>query len=589
MSSKLFFSVQNTRTKSFQFEQTQQLQGLHTTTIIASLSVMSSHNNNSIPPPVHQTLLADYVIIGAGSSGCVIAHKLAKTLKNDRIVVLEAGVSNDLSFVRDFRESLYMPSDEVPKIDWNYQSEVQRGLNNRVLPVSRAKMLGGCSSHNQCLYVRGSPADYQYWPSNWSYSHVLNNFKNIETVMDDDLKGPFRGTNGQLKISSFHSRKNELTTHFHNACVQSGYKHVQDYNVPLPDHDQICSYMQFNVGWEDNKNHRQDAYTTFLKQVENQSNVELITQAHVSRILFKHDPSNPSIEPVASGVEFYRHGKRYVIEVKEEVILSGGAIGSPQVLQLSGIGDATHLRSVGVPLVKDLPAVGKELQDHLITLVMHKMDEPLHTEHGNLVDVNMFVKNMSDGTYYLQMYNIMFQRGIPLFGVEPNTFGCESILLTPDSRGAVLIKTNKHTDDPAINFNFLDKERDLKIIIEGIRRIRKIIDNLENVKAQEIAPGRDKQSDEDLTEYIRNVAFPIFHPAGTCKMTQHFDKQASVVDSRCRVWGVKKLRVADASIMPRIVSGNTNAPSLMIGDKCAEIIIEDRSKSNNNFPLYSHL
>jgi len=548
---------------------------------------MMSDDNSQPLLPIHGRLVADYVIIGAGSSGCVLATKLAKTLKHDHVIVLEAGGSNDFSFVRDFTESLYMPPDEIPKIDWNYVSERQKGLNNRELPVSRAKMLGGCSSHNQCLYVRGSSHDYQYWPKNWSYDNILSNFKNIETVVDDDLKdNKFRGSEGPLRVSHFHSRKNKLSSEFHQACVDSGYTAITDYNRPF-EQSQICSYMQFNVGLGSNKNHRQDAYTTFLKQVENQSNVEIITQAQVSRILFKHDGRSHKIDPTVSGVEYYRHGKRYVIDVKEEVIVSGGAIGSPQILQLSGIGDAKHLESLGIPVVKDLPAVGKALQDHLITLVLHKMNAPLHSEHGNLVDVNMFVKNPSDQTNYLQMYNIMFPRPIPAFHVEAHTFGVESILLTPESQGYVKIRSNKHTDDPAINFNFLDKKRDLEIIVEGIRRIRKIMDKMGHV-AVEVAPGRDKQTFEELAEYIRNIAFPIFHPAGTCKMTESFSKQLSVVDSECRVWGVNKLRVADASIMPKIVSGNTNASSLMIGDKCAEMIIQDRCKKGR-MTISSHL
>jgi choline dehydrogenase len=472
------------------------------------------------------------------------------------------------------------------QIDWNYQSEIEKGLNNRILPVSRAKMLGGCSSHNQCLFVRGSPADFQYWPENWSYDKVLQNFKNIETVVDDDLKNyNYRGDSGPLRVSHFHSKKNVLTSHFHKACVESGYTPIVDHNIPF-EHDQICSYMQFNVGLGDNKNHRQDAYSAFLKTVENQPNVEIITQAQVSRILFKYDRQIPDITPTVSGVEYIKHGKKYIIQVREDVILCAGAIGSPQILQLSGIGDAKHLSSLNIPVIQDLPCVGQELQDHLITLVLHRMNAPLHTEHGNLVDVNMFVKDKRDNRYYLQMYNIMFPRAIPAFGVEGNMFGAESILLNPESRGYVKIKSNRYNDPPSIHFNFLDKKRDLEIIIEGIRRIRKIMAKLDHIVVEEIGPGKERQTDEEIAEYIKNTAFPIFHPSGTCRMTEKFDKEKSVVDSHCRVWGVNKLRVADASIMPRIVSGNTNACALMIGDKCADIIIEERSRRAD---IKSHL
>jgi choline dehydrogenase len=444
-------------------------------------------------------------------------------------------------------------------------------------------MLGGCSSHNQCLYVRGSPADYQYWPKNWSFAHVLNNYKNIETVVDDHLSNSYRGTNGPLRISTKQSRKNELTKHFYEACVANGYTSIEDYNTPF-EQDQICSYMQFNVGIENNPNHRQDAFTTFVKPIQNQSNIEVITDVQVSRVLFKNDGETV---PTAYGVEYYRHGKKYILECREEVILSAGAIGSPQILQLSGIGDKNLLQSLDIPVIKDLPGVGQELQDHLITFILYRMKQPLHVDHRNLIDVNMFVKNplkndrsLNDGRYYLQQYNIVFPNEIPAFNVTANTFGAESILLCPDSKGYVKINSNKHTDAPLINFNFLTEQRDVDIITEGIRRNRSIFDKLSDVVVEEVAPGRNKQSAEEIAEYIRSVAFPIFHPSGTCKMQETFDPKKSVVDQFCRVYGVNKLRVADASIMPLIVSGNTNAACLMIGDKCGEIIIQQRSQDS---------
>lgn len=230
-------------------------------------------------------------------------------------------------------------------------------MHDRVLGVLRAKMLGGCSSINQCLYVHGSPADFDlHWPKNWSYKNVLPNYKNLETVQDPELKdSKYRGNSGPLKISNFQSKKNALAHKFFKAAVKSGYSPIDDYNKPF-EQKQVCSWMQFNV----TKDHvRQDAFNTFLAPIKEHENLEIITDATVTKVLFKNDFG---FAPIATGVQFVRHGKTYIVDAKEEVILCGGSIGSCHLLQLSGIGDAKLLSSVGVPVVRDLPGVGQNLQ-----------------------------------------------------------------------------------------------------------------------------------------------------------------------------------------------------------------------------------
>jgi len=499
----------------------------------------------------------DYIVIGSGSAGSVCAHKLAVNLPDHSILLIEAGGSNDYKEIHNFTDSLYLPENIADK-QWNYESTPQKNLNCRTIDVPFAKILGGCSSINQCVYVRGSPNDFNYWPKKWSYENVLQNYKNIEKVNRCEYKSSFRGENGCVQVSGYESKKNELTKKLLKACEKNGY--FNDYNIPFKQ-EQICSPMQFNVV-EKYPDYRFDTFTSFIKPLieVGRNNFTLKTKIIVKKILFK--------QKRAIGVQCISNNKTFNLYCNKEIIISCGAINTPKLLQLSGIGDKKLLCKLGIDPVENLPAVGQNLQDHLATFVFYKLKNKLPQDHNNLIDVNMFVKG-KDGRYPLMMYSITFPKDVPYFGAKKNWYGAESILNIPHSKGYTHIQSNNFQDDPVINYKYLDSKKDYAILIDGIERIRKIFDDVSFV-TKEVKPGKNV----DLIEYIKNNSYSLCHPCGTCKMTEAFDLNNSVVDSKCRVWNIEGLRIADASIMPEIMSGNLNATCMMIGDKCAEFIIK---------------
>ena len=504
----------------------------------------------------------DFIVVGTGSSGSVLASKLAQ-LKKAKILVLEAGGSNNLSYIHDFRESLYLPENFE---QWDYKTVKHKNLNGREMNVPMSKMLGGNSSINQCLFVRGSPDDFNYWPSLWSYENVLENYKNIETVECNKKYNPeFRGNCGPVRVSSYQSEKNKLARDFLDAAVENGYTPIQDYNEPFEE-EEICSFMQYNISPR-YPNYRWDSFSSFLEPIlsANPGNISLKTNAHVKRVLVKNKRT--------TGVEYVHQGMTFIAKARREVILCCGAINTPKLLQLSGIGDKKLMKKLNIPLVHHLPAVGKNLQDHLVVFVFYKLKEKLPDDHTNLVDVNMFVKGQ-DGRYPLQMYSICFPKDVEEFNAKNIWYGAESILNIPYSKGSVEIQDDNYLSNPKIDYNYLSDKRDYDIIINGIRRLRNIFQSMSSVQG-EAQPGIEFQTDKELIPYIQKNAYSICHCSCTCKMTEEFDESQSVVNPFSKVWGIEGLRIADASIMPEIMSANLNATCMMIGDRVGDFIIQE--------------
>lgn len=491
----------------------------------------------------------DYIIIGAGSSGCVLASRLTTLLPNKNILLIEAGGSNDQPKIHDFRQSLYSSLDDIT---WNHN-----------MPFG--KLLGGTSNINQCLFVRPSPADFDYWPSNWSYNNVLDNYKNIEDVQPWGFYDPkYRGSiytsdksvTSYLRtpVSFYQSFKNPLAQELYNSCINTGYHPIIDYNTPFKEKE-ICSFMQFNVS-PTYPNMRWDSYTTYIKPIYGKLiNLHVMKNTMIVKILFKDN--------IAIGCETDKGHKIY----GTEIILSCGSINTPKLLQLSGIGDKYLLRDKGIPIIMNLPAIGRNLQDHIAIFVMYKLNRPLISE--NLIDINIFVKD-NKGRYPLQLYSIGFPKDTPAFNTKANWYGMESILNNPYSTGYIHISSSNPYDDPIIDYQYLSDSRDYIPIIDGIYRIQKIFKDIKFVS------GPASIIPDNISSYIKNNIYSLCHASGTCKMTEKFNINESVVDSQCRIWGLQNIRIADASIIPTIVSANTNATCLMIGDKCARIISDNK-------------
>jgi choline dehydrogenase len=524
----------------------------------------------------------DYVVVGAGSAGCVLANRLSAEPGN-RVLLLEAGGS-------DFNPWIHIPvgyfkTMHNPKTDWCYLTEPDEGIASRRLQWPRGKVLGGSSSLNGLLYVRGQPQDYDRWASlgnaGWSFDDVLPYFKRSE----DQERGAdaYHGVGGPLKVSDLRLRR-PIADYFIEAATQVGIPFNEDYNGAR---QEGVAYFQQTA----HKGFRWSTAKGFLRPAAKRSNMTVLTKAHTTRVLFAGDR--------ATGVEFLHRGTRHAVRAEREVILAAGAIGSPQILQLSGIGPKPLLDDVGVPLVRDLPGVGHNLQDHLqIRLVFKTSQRTLNDE------VNNVFKRARVGVQYLLSRTgpltlaasqvVIFTKSRPQaerpdiqFHMQPlsadkpgdgahkfSAFTASVCQLRPFSRGYLAIKSRDPLVHPAIHPNYLSDERDHQVAIDGIKVARRIAAAPALAKhiKEEFVPGSQYQSDAELLDAARRYSQTIYHPTSTCKMGQD---DMAVVDERLRVHGVSGLRVVDASVMPEIVSGNTNAPTIMIAEKAADMILAD--------------
>ncbi len=527
----------------------------------------------------------DYVIVGAGTAGCVQANRLSAD-PQARVLLVEAGGKDDYFWIDIPVGYLYTINN--PRTDWCYKIEPDPGLNGRSIGYARGRVLGGCSSINAMIYMRGQRSDYDHWAGQgnrgWSWDEVLPYFKRTEDYVHG--ADEFHGAGGELRVEERRVSW-EILDAWRDAAEQCGIPKIAEFNRG----DNFgTAYFQVNqrrgVRWSGTK--------AFLRPVLHRPNLTVLTDAHVSRLCL--DAAGGTRR--ATGIEVRHAGGQKVIQARRDVILAAGAIGSPQILQLSGVGPGALLQRLGVPVVHDLPGVGENLHDHLQVRIMYKVSgcRTLNERANSLLGkAAMGLEYLLFRTGPLTMPPSQmgaFTRSDPSqpsanieWHVQPlslDKFGAPlhpfpaitpSVCnLRPTSRGHVRIKTPNPQDHPAITLNYLSTPEDQDVAVRSIHHTRRIMaaPALAKYRPEEFKPGPQVQTDEELLRAAGDLATTIFHPVGTCRMGS--DPMA-VVDDRLRVRGIDRLWVIDASVMPRITSGNTNAPTVMIAEKGAEFVL----------------
>ena len=526
----------------------------------------------------------DYVIVGAGSAGCALAHRLSEDSRV-KVALIEAGG-------RDRNPWIHVPAGYYrnfsnPSITWQYGSGPEPHLNGRTVAWPRGRVLGGSSSINGLLYVRGQAQDYDVWRQlgnvGWAYKDVLPYFKRAE----DQERGAdeFHGVGGPLGVSDVRLKKNALCEAFISACEAEGIPRSHDFNGAR---QEGAGYFQLT-----NRNGRRcSSAVAYLRPARNRANLRIVTGALVHGLTLEGKR--------VTGVRCGRSGGVETIKTTREVILAAGAIGSPQILQLSGIGPGAVLSAAGVPVRHELAGVGENLQDHLQVRFVYdcttsgSLNEVWHSPWKKLQAgleyalsrsgiltigagaVGAFARSRPD----VELPDIQFHF-LPLSADRPGQglhkfkgVSATVCQLRPESRGTISIATADPAAHPKIVSNYLEAEADRRVLLDGMKLTRRVVRRPAFARhiAREHLPGPDVESDEALMTYAREYATTVFHPCGTCKMG---DDPKAVVDARLRVRGLEGLRVADAAIMPTLVSGNTNAPTIMVGEKAADMIRED--------------
>ena len=522
----------------------------------------------------------DYIVIGGGSAGCVLANRLTENGRFN-VALFEAGKSSDIWKVKMPLAILYTMHD--PKYNWKYYSEPEPYLHNRKLFCPRGKMIGGCSAHNGMVYVRGNPNDFERWASygikDWSYENVLPYFRKIETWSEGGNK--YRGNKGLLPVNQS-KNKNPLFKAFIDSATEAGYEANSDMNGKKQE-----GFGMYDVTID--KGERASVSKHYLNPAKSRKNLTIFTDSFVEKIIFDGKK--------AIGIEVKIKNKVEKVYVNKEVILSGGSINSPQLLLLSGVGPANHLKEKGIEVKHNLQGVGRNLQDHLETYIQQecKTSDTLYSYVNKFnmlrIGVQWFLnKSGPCSTSFLEAGgfakssperkypNIQFHF-FPAFVidhglVEPDRHGFQLHASPnhPKSRGSVTLNTSNPYDYPKILFNYLEHEDDLKQTIEAISVARNILgqNSMKSFAGKEIGPGSDIQTYELYEDYIRSKAETAYHPSCTLKMG--IDDMA-VVDEKLKVHGIENLRVVDASVMPEITSGNLNAPTLMIAERASEFIL----------------
>ena len=539
----------------------------------------------------------DYVIIGSGSAGSAIAYRLAQA-GQARIAVIEFGGSDAGPFIQ-MPAALSYPMN-MSAYDWGFKAEPEDGLNGRSLVCPRGKVIGGSSSINGMIYVRGNPLDYDHWrdegAAGWGYADVLPYFRRMETSHGGEA--PWRGTDGPLYITRG-PRDNPLHHAFVEAATQAGYAATPDYN----------GYRQEGFGPADMtvwKGRRWSTATAYLKPALKTGRVRLFTRTLADKILFNGSK--------ATGVRVHRNGKQMEILASRAVILSAGAIASPAILQRSGIGEAALLRDHGIEVIADRKGVGANLQDHLEVYFQIACSQPITLyKHLNVVSKALigarwlffksglgasnqfetlgFIRSdkavaYPDIQYHFLPVAIRYDGTGPAAG---HGFQLHVGPMRSKSRGYVNIRSADPQQAPEIKFNYLSHPDDLPDFRKALRLSREILGQpaMAPFYDHEIQPGTAASTDEHLDEFIRNEAESAYHPCGTCRMGRTDDARA-VVSPDCRVIGTDNLFCADSSVFPRITNGNLNAPSIMTGEKAADHILGRTPLSPANDQPFSH-
>ncbi len=523
----------------------------------------------------------DYVIVGAGSAGCVLANKLSADGRN-KVLVLEAGPMDRSLFIH-VPAGVYKVFKD-PSINWNYQTEQEPELFDRTVGMPRGRVVGGSSSINSMVYMRGQPQDYDRWStelglSQWSYAQCLSYFKAGEN--SDRGANDWRGADGPLGVTKG-CYENPLFDAFLEAGDQAGQGTTDDPNGYKPEGVARLDATKKN-------GRRSSAAVAHLRPALGRGNLELKTDAMVHRLIVEGNR--------VCGIEYERKGELHQVHVDKEVILSGGAINSPQLLMLSGIGPADHVKAQGITPVLDLPGVGRNLQDHasvalkfecLKPVSIHKITNPLRKAlagarwminrsgiaSSNIWEAGGLVRGNAETPYPNLQYHFG-PMGVEYEGTKirlQQAFTLQIDQLRPKSSGHLELKSANPLDSPAMHFDYLKEEHDVRELMEGVRLARDLVSQkaFDPFRGKELGASADAHSDEDLEACVRTLTDTDYHPCGTCRMGTD---PLAVVDEEMRVHGIEGLRVVDASVMPQIVSANLNAPTQMIAARAADFIL----------------
>jgi choline dehydrogenase len=527
----------------------------------------------------------DYVVVGAGSAGCVVANRLSANGRH-RVAVIEAG--GDDNWIWFHIPVGYLFAIGNPRSDWMFRTEAEAGLNGRSLAYPRGKVIGGCSAINAMIYQRGQAADYDGWRQRglegWGWDDVLPLFKRQEDHFDGESQ--LHGAGGEWKVNKPRISW-EILDSFIAAAEQAGIPRTTDFNTGS---NEGCGYFQVNQ----ENGRRWSAARGFLKPALTRRNLTLITGALTDRVLFDGKR--------ATGIVVRRNGQEQTIMAKREVILSAGAVASPAILERSGIGGGDRLQQLGVDVVHDLPGVGENLQDHLQLRLIYKVSgvKTMNTEYKSLIkragmglqyamfrtgpltmapsQLGAFTRSSPD----YEMPNIEYHiqpLSLDKFGDPLHTFDAFTVSvcnLRPASRGSIHAVSRDPESAPRIAPNYLSAAEDRRVAVDAIRLSRKIIATpaMQRYRPEEYLPGAHLRSDDDLAKAAGDIGTTIFHPVGTAKMGTDSDPMA-VTDARLRLRGIENMRVVDASVMPAITSANTNSPTMMIAEKASAMILAD--------------